>query len=176
MSNTGWESRKGQRDELAKLCIGKGLDVGCGEEKIHKDAIGIDFTSAHGRKPDKFALADDLPFDDNSLDYIVSCHLLEHVADTKKVLKEWWRVLREGGTVGLSVPHGTNDSSAVYTIEHLSAFTPELLKLFLYWSGFNVIRVDNLAEGARMNIIAVGTKDRDRKPRYVVDTERYGHR
>lgn len=46
-----------------------------------------------------------LPFDDASLGYVIACHVIEHVWDTIKALKEWWRVVRPGGYVFLVVPH-----------------------------------------------------------------------
>ncbi len=45
-----------------------------------------------------------LPFRDDSLDYVVSSHVLEHVANPVAALKEWVRVLRHGGIIYLLVP------------------------------------------------------------------------
>lgn len=45
-----------------------------------------------------------LPFRDDSLDYVVSSHVLEHAANTLAALLEWHRVLRDGGIVYLVVP------------------------------------------------------------------------
>ena len=45
-------------------------------------------------------------FEDNSADLIYACHVLEHFGrnDTLRVLKEWHRVLKPGGTLRLAVP------------------------------------------------------------------------
>ena len=178
-----WNTRIKQMKRLEKLCCkdgAKGIDIGCGMHKICDTAIGVDFTTAHGRTPDVMSMADDLPmFKDNELDYVVNCHLLEHLADTKKALKEWYRVLKSGGYLGISIPHGELDHSAIYTIEHLSGFTPKTLELFMHWSGFDVTHNEVIREpekGSRWNILCVGNKNPDRVPRYVVDTERYKHK
>lgn len=45
-----------------------------------------------------------LPFHDDSLDYVVTSHVLEHVANPVAALVEWHRVLRSGGIMYLVVP------------------------------------------------------------------------
>lgn len=45
-----------------------------------------------------------LPFHDDSLDYIVSFHVLEHVANPVAAFVEWMGVLRHGGIIYLLVP------------------------------------------------------------------------
>ncbi len=82
----------------------KVLDVGCGRNKI-KDSIGIDL--------DKNSLADithDLnvypyPFEDNSFDEIYAKHIIEHVENPRKFIKELFRILKQGGTVFIETPH-----------------------------------------------------------------------
>lgn len=45
-----------------------------------------------------------LPFDDNSFNLIICNHVLEHVYDEEKAMKEICRVLNRGGTAILQVP------------------------------------------------------------------------
>jgi predicted SAM-dependent methyltransferase len=47
-----------------------------------------------------------LPFPDNSMEFIYSCHMLEHVHinEAIKILKEWQRVLTPGGYIRLTLP------------------------------------------------------------------------
>jgi SAM-dependent methyltransferase len=46
----------------------------------------------------------DLPFEDASLGYVASSHVLEHVANPVAALREWCRVLRHNGIIYLVVP------------------------------------------------------------------------
>ena len=128
-----------QRSWLAKFCNGFGLDVGCGAQKICSNSIGIDLGTVEGRKPDLIARAYELPFPPKSIDFIVSCHLLEHIADTKRALAEFWRVLKLEGICAAVVPHGEEFKNAVWTVEHLSAFTPITLSEFFRACGFEVL-------------------------------------
>ncbi|MEQ1911956.1 MAG: methyltransferase domain-containing protein, partial [Vicinamibacterales bacterium] len=43
--------------------------------------------------------------DDESYDFVLSSHCLEHLADPLGGLEEWMRVLRSGGVLALVVPH-----------------------------------------------------------------------
>ena len=47
-----------------------------------------------------------MPFPDDSIDYLYSSHLLEHLfwEDAKKLLKEACRVLKKGGILRLCIP------------------------------------------------------------------------
>jgi SAM-dependent methyltransferase len=54
---------------------------------------------------DIVAEGDDLPLDDNSIDFVVSSHSLEHFPDPIKALLEWGRVVRDGGYILLILPH-----------------------------------------------------------------------
>ena len=45
-----------------------------------------------------------LPFEDNSYDFILCNHVLEHIADDGLAMKELFRVLKKGGTLIAQVP------------------------------------------------------------------------
>lgn len=45
-----------------------------------------------------------LPFDDNSYDFILCNHVLEHVPDDETAMKELYRVLKPGGMAILQIP------------------------------------------------------------------------
>jgi SAM-dependent methyltransferase len=46
-----------------------------------------------------------LPLHSNSLDYVASSHVLEHIANPVAALIEWYRVLRPGGIIYVVVPN-----------------------------------------------------------------------
>lgn len=80
------------------------LHLGCGKRFIpnfvHIDAIDYPHV-------DHVATIDNLSFlADNSVDLIYNCHVLEHFKrrDVDRVLREWYRVLKPGGLLRISVP------------------------------------------------------------------------
>ena len=80
------------------------LHLGCGKRHIpgfvHIDAVEYPHV-------DHVATIDHLGFlPDDSVELIYNCHVLEHFRrnDVARVLREWRRVLRPGGTLRVSVP------------------------------------------------------------------------
>jgi adenylyl-sulfate kinase len=86
-----------------KYMTGSGLDIGYsgyteGCQPILKNTIGIDlnYPGYDGKQ---------LPFEDESQDYIFSSHMLEHVKDYTQAIEEWYRVLKYDGYMVITVPH-----------------------------------------------------------------------
>lgn len=52
----------------------------------------------------KIGLAEKLDLPDNSVDYVVANAILEHIPDEKQAVKEWKRVLKDGGKMFITVP------------------------------------------------------------------------
>lgn len=53
---------------------------------------------------DVVAEGDDLPFEGESYDYVISSHVLEHFFDPIGAIKEWLRVIKPGGYVFIIIP------------------------------------------------------------------------
>jgi len=99
------------------------LDYGCGKGKIlagihkinpHAQLYGADISrialeSASKTVPEaKFLLIDDnqtVPLPSNSIDFVVSLDVIEHIYDTEMVFHEFNRLLKPGGALLLSAPY-----------------------------------------------------------------------
>lgn len=81
------------------------LDVGCGENKISSDAIGIDLAVAPG--VDIIASAECLPFREKSFDYVVASEVLEHLDDVDLAVTEACRVMQDAGELLTTTPRDT---------------------------------------------------------------------
>lgn len=70
----------------------------------------LDYTTTDLNSPLADVKADicDLPFEDNSFDFILCNHVLEHIPNDQKALEELYRVLQPGGTAILQIPQDLN--------------------------------------------------------------------
>ncbi|MGI0107546.1 class I SAM-dependent methyltransferase [Salinimicrobium sp. WS361] len=70
----------------------------------------LDYTTTDLNSPLADVKADicDLPFEDNSFDFILCNHVLEHIPDDTKAMQEIFRILSPGGTAILQIPQDLN--------------------------------------------------------------------
>jgi ADP-heptose:LPS heptosyltransferase/predicted SAM-dependent methyltransferase len=136
------------RHRVLPFLRGLGIDLGCGTDRIHHKAIGIDKAIGAGICHD----VERLPmFKDASLDFVFSSHCLEDLGPTEDILKEWWRVLKVGGNMVLYLPHKDlypNVGQPGANPAHLHDFYPEdILKIVKRNFAAKLIRNDVHAEG-----------------------------
>lgn len=97
--------------EVAPFLKGRGIDLGAGDFKILPHAMSVDNchhnTFGYNIRPDIFVqtAADLSLFASQSLDFVYSSHLLEHMEDPAAALKEWYRLVKPGGYLILYLPH-----------------------------------------------------------------------
>lgn len=111
---------------------GVGLDIGYKgsidtAHPVLPTAIGVDtdYPGYDGRT---------LPFADASQDYVYASHVLEHLTDPNVAIREWFRVLRVGGHMILTVPHmylyeKKKTQPSRYNADHKRFYNPYLLLL-----------------------------------------------
>ncbi len=93
---------------------GRVFDMGCGTSPYKEDIlstaseyVGVDWNnSLHGSTTvDVFAdLNEELPFEDETADTIVSFQVLEHVKEPSFFISECYRVLNKDGAIFITVP------------------------------------------------------------------------
>ena len=105
-------------------------DLGCSTFKTLDRAIGVDIEQKEG--VDIVASVDDLPMiESGSVDVILASHILEHMEDTDKTLKEWRRILKDNGRIIIILP----DDEVIDTLnpmlsggQHKQVFTRKSLR------------------------------------------------
>ncbi len=99
-----------------KWCQGIGVEIGAFKSPIPGiTPIYVDKFKEYANEPTNavyYGDACELPFENSSLDYVATSHVLEHTANPVKALVEWHRVLKPGGIAYMVVPdkHHTFDS------------------------------------------------------------------
>ena len=114
------------RHIVLPFCIGNGIDIGHGGDKIRPSAIGIDlcrmYTNVGCDVSQLIGDGADLHwFRDNSLDYVYSSHLLEDFKNTAETLKEWIRVIKLYGKLILVLPEQNIYETFSYNEHHKHA-------------------------------------------------------
>lgn len=107
-SRRGNEARK-VRWRVLRYLTGLGFDLGCGGNKIHTNAFGVDNVPGTQDRPSEASITGSLEtlplFADGAADYVFSSFALHRLARWKEALREWWRVLKPGGRLVLYLPH-----------------------------------------------------------------------
>lgn len=79
------------------------LNLGCGND-IRTGYINIDFEHHEGVDMVLDLNQYKLPFGDNTVDEIILFHVLEHLTDRYRFIKECWRVLKPDGILHIKLP------------------------------------------------------------------------
>jgi SAM-dependent methyltransferase len=143
---------------------GKVLDVGCGS-KPYQDCfplvsayIGIDVeASGHDHensKVDVFYDGISIPFTNESFDSVVCFEVLEHVKDPKTILLEINRVIKNHGSLLISIPFLFGEHEEPYDFRRFTTFG---ISKLLNDVGFNVISLEKTTSEfmaiAQLNIL-----------------------
>lgn len=86
------------------------IELGCGDKK-REGFIGIDVVDLGQEYVLDFE-KNKLPFEDSSVDYIYTNHVIEHISNPQLVMNEAWRVLKPEGKFEIKVPYGLWEGSS----------------------------------------------------------------
>lgn len=110
--------------------------------KRFKKLKNIDYTTTDLNSPIAEVKADicNLPFEDNAFDFIICNHVLEHISDDTKAMRELYRVLAPNGTAIVQVPYDKNRKT---TFEDDSISDPkERAKIFGQYDHVRIYGMD----------------------------------
>lgn len=161
------------RWELVEYTRGRGLDLGCGQFKAFPHFTGVDNGHHWGMKGVDVHVntCEDLSiFASQSMDFVFSSHLLEHIVNTKAALKEWMRVLKVGGRLCLYLPHKEhypNVGEEGANPDHKHDFMPEdIIEVMKDVGGWDLCRNETRTEGREYSFFQVYTKLNGNKHHY----------
>jgi len=127
---------------------GKLLDLGCGSgvftkafKKLGFEVQSCDKTSNNGC--DVVNLENDkLPYSDNYFDYVFCRHVIDHLNNANNMMKEAYRVLKDGGIVWFEANNWEDCSKTFYCVEgHKHPYTKKSLEILLRKSKFRNVKV-----------------------------------
>jgi SAM-dependent methyltransferase len=139
------------------------LNVGCGrnirEGMINLDSValpGVDIVcDLEGLRQTH------IPLPDQSVDYFLLSHVLEHIKDSLGLMQELWRLAMPGAIAEIRVPHGaSNDAWEDPT--HVRAYFPGSFGYFsqpFYWRADYGYRADWQPEYLKLMVDRARCKD-----------------
>ena len=152
--------------EAAKIVSGTVLEVGSGEgygimelAPITEKYIAVDKYDTHisdelkGENDITFIQTEVPPLkgiDDDSVDFVVTFQVIEHIQNDELFLKEIKRVLKPGGILILETPNPENiivgSSSFYLDPSHKAPVHPETLSFLTKYLGFELVKIVRLNE------------------------------
>ncbi len=158
------------RHLLEKYCVGIGMDVGYGGEKVTQSAWAFDmptpYTSVGGDIQQLRGSCRKFDFIcDNALDYIYSSHILEDFTYNEliQIISEWRRILKPNGLIITNCPdqkkflshcHATGQGINLAHKEHdfsMNNFNQRVLKFTGNWK--KVFEYDNFEPYSWLQVI-----------------------
>lgn len=134
----------------------RGVDIGCGGDKLFKTSIGIDGRALPGVDVVADVECLSLGFSETGFDYVYSSHCLEHVKYPYSVLSQWLKLLRTGGAIVLYLPH--RDHYTVHNPEHLHTFIQANIEWMLEDLGCKIVCSEMDLGYDRYSFFIVGIK------------------
>jgi SAM-dependent methyltransferase len=123
-----------------KYCKGKGVDIGASEWSLDGSKPIEDNNEENAYK---------ILEEDESLDYVFSSHLLEHLSEPLKAIDVWRKKLKSGGILFLYLPHPSchmwKKNNLKYHIWNPDPYYLE--ELFDNSDDFNIVNISYLPDG-----------------------------
>lgn len=180
--------------ELVPYTNGRGLDLGCGPSKAFPHFIGVDNNKDEALFGIRAKEADIIVptcerldmFASDSMDFVFSSHLLEHIKDHKAALREWWRVIKVGGHLVIYLPHKAlypNIGTEGANPDHVHDFVPsDIVDAMKDCGGWDLLRNEDRADGTEYSFFQVYRKRSDamqvyslpKRPEKCAAVVRYG--
>jgi SAM-dependent methyltransferase len=107
---------------------GSGIDIGCGPDPVTATARRFDRAQGDANHITRHVA--------ETFDYVYSSHCLEHMADPRAALAEWWTLVKPGGHLFFAVPDEdlyeqgffpslfNPDHKATFTIHKKTSWSP----------------------------------------------------
>jgi len=122
-----------------KYCSGKGLDIGASIWPFNGARPIEDNENENAYKINEL---------DNSIDFIFTSHLIEHLADPRLAFTEWERVLKKGGIMFFYIPHPVCEmwSADIMEYHEWDVHPAELRKILEEFPRLNILEFSVLPD------------------------------
>lgn len=166
------DARTQELNTLKAYTSGYGIDIGCGHWKLYENSLGTDIhkkgekCSTEHNYPSVAEVQSDahyLPFPNETFDYAILSHMLEHVADPTRCLQEAGRIVKKGGFICVIVPLGNHKKP-----EHIHIFGLQETTQLAYSAQIgDIVQLDTLQNDYTIDLVLQKRKTWA-KPKYSI--------
>ena len=153
--NPFYFARKGLHQNIVMLAAGiqgRILDVGCGSKPYRRyfnavEYVGLEMAGRQNPEADSYYDGKVFPFQTGTFDSVLTSQVLEHVFNPYEFLAEINRVLKDGGSLLLTVPFVWDEHEQPFDYARYSSFG---LRHLLEEHGFEVVALRKSMDDVRM--------------------------
>ncbi|MEM2956656.1 MAG: methyltransferase domain-containing protein [Candidatus Pacearchaeota archaeon] len=129
----------------------KKLNFGCGKD-IRKGWVNVDIQKGKGIDKSFDFRKFPYPFKSNTFDYVLIDNVLEHLPNPQRVMKEIWRICKNGAIVKIVVPY-YNSYYAYGDPTHVNFYNEYTIKQVIGESDYNVKKTIKKFEIIKIRLI-----------------------
>ncbi|HEX9045879.1 MAG TPA: methyltransferase domain-containing protein [Verrucomicrobiae bacterium] len=108
---------------------GHGIDIGCGPDPVTPDARRFDLADGDANVASQYVK--------EQFDFVYSSHCLEHMHDPRATILDWWKLVKPGGYLFVTVPDEdlyeqgvfpsrfNSDHKATFTLSKAQSWSPK---------------------------------------------------
>jgi len=145
---------------------GKGIDIGCGPDPVTPEARRFDMEHGDANFISQYV--------HEQFDFVYSSHCLEHMIDPRQAILEWWKLVKPGGFLFVTVPDEdlyeqgvfpsrfNTDHKATFTLSKAKSWSPasvNVLDLARSLSGGELISLELQDRGYDRRLQSFGKND-----------------
>jgi SAM-dependent methyltransferase len=135
-----------------QLLEGRGIDIGCGPDRVTPEALGFDRAQGDANHISRYFA--------EQFDFVFSSHCLEHMDDPWQAILEWWNLVKPGGHLFVLVPDEDLYEQGVFpsrwNLDHKATFT---LSKRESWSPVSINVIDLVKSLPSHELISVQLQD-----------------
>ena len=132
-----------------EILQGRGIDIGGGPDVVSPNARRFDMEDGDANEITRFV--------SDQFDFVYSSHCLEHMREPRKVILDWWRLVKPGGHLMFAVPDEdlyeqgvfpsrfNPDHKATFTVAKRRSWSPvsiNVLDLARSLPGGDIVRIE----------------------------------
>jgi SAM-dependent methyltransferase len=142
---------------------GRGIDIGCGPDPVTPNARRFDKEHGDANCVSQFV--------QEQFDFVYSSHCLEHMHDARATILDWWKLVKPGGFLFVTIPDEdlyeqgvfpsrfNDDHKATFTISKAASWSPKsvnVLELANSLPGGLILSLQLQDRGYDRNLVSFG--------------------